>query len=259
MQRHYPDIFSVKNNQGNSPLHLVNSEGHSEEIIEFLLSKDPKAIMIQNKERHTPLSSRSIRYSRNKVKTMIQMSDIQLVRNILKSGTNFSVIEELFYYLQQYVSSICHNLQTEVNSFNFYKSHVNNSKLAKGIDYLFLLMTVLHYGVIEWPNATEVKAMGSFIHNGAFWLQFPVFTKMLLHHHPEIAFQQDSNGDLPLHILAKYNWSPFCFSCAICNNPISSGVFYWVNNQHQRCTGCQTKCKRGSRFDHVPLIGCHCE
>ena len=258
LRRHYPSIFSIQNNNGDIPLHLINSEEHSEDIIKFLLSTDPQTIMVQNKEMHTPLSSRSIRYSRNKAKTMVQMSDIQLVRSILNSGTSLTVIGELFYYLQQHVSSICHSLQAEVNSFNFRKVHMNNLQLAKGTEYLFLLMTVLHYNVIEWPNSnTEPKTMGSFTHNGAFWLQFPIFTKMLLQHHPEIAFQLDSNGNLPLHILAKYNWSPFHLSCAVCNDIINDGVFYWVNMQHQRCSGCQTKCKRGTRFDHVPLITCH--
>lgn len=215
LQCHHPGIFSIQNNQGNLPLHLINSEEQSEEIIKFLLSMDPKTIMVQNKEMHTPLSSRLIRYSRSKAKAMIQMSNIQLVRSSLmmtKYGSHFTVIEELFYYLQQHVSSICHSLQTEVNLSNFHKLHVNNSKLANGIEYLYLLMTVLHHNVIEWPKSTDLKNVGSFVHNGAFWLQFPIFTKMLLHHHPEIAFQKDSKGDLPLHVLAKYNWSPFRLS-----------------------------------------------
>ena len=260
LQSHCPSLFFKKDNQGNLPLHLVNSEEHSDEIIDVLLSIYPQAIMVQNEEMNTPLTSKSIRYSSNRVKTMIHKSDVQLVRSILattRCNTRLTATEEVFYHLQHDMSSLCHNLQTKITSSNIPKFLVQNPLLKEGIDYFFHLMSVLHYNVVEWPKSTVGVDGGSFIHNGSFWLQFPIFTKMLLHHHPEIAGQKDSNDDLPLHIVAKYNWSSCNMSCSICKKQINHGIFYWVNRHHQRCTVCQTKCKRERNCNYVPLIGCH--
>lgn len=270
LYKHNPATFTIQDNDGNVPLHLVNSQNHSQEIIQHLLSIYPQALRVRNREMHTPLSSRLIRNCPTKVKAMIQHSNIYIVKNILAMKVyryGRSLVEELFAQLHQRVSSICHNLQTEVDSSNFYTIINSNDDemLRNEVEYLFCIMSILYYNTIEWSSSSTASPTTSsqrvhFIHTGHFWLQFPLFTKMILHFHPEIAFQTDIHGDLPIHILTKYNCSNFSSTCSICNKSKSRGFYYWVSGSCQRCTTCQTKYKRESnRHNEVPLLGYHGE
>jgi hypothetical protein len=57
-------------------------------------------------------------------------------------------------------------------------------------------------------NATTVTMNSTIIiHSSLFWCQFPLFTKMILQRHPEIAFIYDIYGNLPLHVVVHYNLS----------------------------------------------------
>ena len=51
-------LASLQDNDGNLPLHVVNSDRHSEEMIQILLTSYPQGIMITNNQMETPFSSR---------------------------------------------------------------------------------------------------------------------------------------------------------------------------------------------------------
>jgi hypothetical protein len=195
-----------------------------------------------------------------------------------------TVIEEVFLLLQRHLSSLCNNLQQEVTSATLYSLHWTSSKfLSQDIEYMYCLMKAIYYNFIEWPATTTreedtntnestaatanttatsatTAAMTStiIVHSPLFWCQFPLFTKMILQRHPEIAFIYDINGNLPLHVVVHYNWACSCSSsealvsattkknnCFMCKKSIEEGLFHWFEDtQALHCSHCQTKYKR---------------
>ena len=120
-------------------------------------------------------------------------------------------------------------------------------------------MTTLYYNSMEYPSTSQMLSM---VHDPMFWCRFPLFTKVMLHCRPHLACQYDTNGNLPLHIVSRYNWSSF--QCSKCQGHITEGLFHWVDSHYPHCTKCETKCKRDydstSNMMHcVPLVGCHGE
>ncbi len=264
LQRRCPSSFALQNIDGDLPLHVVNSEEHSEEIIQLLLEMYPEGIMVHNKNWQTPFSSKVMRTSPQKMKALLKYGKPAFTRRVLTSRNPHGMLiyEELFYILQQHLSSICHSFQTETTPLVLKKVQFNDPFLKDEIESLFILMNALYYNVTEWPeNLSHDNMNFVFYHDISFWLTFPLLTKLFLNQHPEIAFRKDSNGNYPLHIAAKYSTCASAAKsiCSVCGEEINRPLYFWVNRNHQRCTKCQSNCKKGNGYHQVPLVGCHGE
>jgi hypothetical protein len=255
--RHDPRLVSRQDFDGNLPLHVVNSDNHSTEIIQILLTAYPEGIMVLNREMETPFSSRLIRFSPSKTRAMIQHSVPCIRNNVLttRNPKGMLPVEISFYYMQQYLSSICHNNQKEITSSLLRRLSVNNSLLKDMIDSLFHMMNTLCY---DSGNRSSDDKMNSlmFFHDPSFWLRFPLLSKLILQEYPNLAFQKDCNGNLPLHAVAKCRRTRNSPMCSICHEEIKSGVYFWWNLNHQQCSKCNSNWKKDvSNQAQIPLVG----
>ena len=139
---HCPRLFSIQDNDGNLPLHLVNSEKHSVDIIRMLLDIYPQGIAVRNNKMQTPFSSQLIRRSPEKIRALLLYSDSQITGSILSSmnSSGMLVPEEIFYHLQLDLSALCNSLQKQTTEENFHSQYCSNSIFEKTV-YIYKLQT----------------------------------------------------------------------------------------------------------------------
>jgi hypothetical protein len=267
------NIFSTQDYDGHLPLHVINSEQHSEDIIQFLLTAFPQSIKARNNEMQTVFSAPHFRDSPTKIMALLKHSDRQVLSDVLKTPNKHGILltTEVFYHLQQHLSVLCNNSQIETSPAFLRKLHLSNQLLKNQVNSLCHLMTELYYGHHniqgEWPACSyDHESNLPFCHDLRFWQTFPLFSILLLHQYPGIAFQKDLNGDLLLDKIAHSQYTnnnvPTTLICSMCSQKIENGIFFSVGNNHDHicCTKCQSTKKRylfvQNQTQLLPLLNC---
>lgn len=249
----YPEACAIRDDYGNLPLHLVNSSTESLEIIRMLVQAYPEALLVQNAASEIPLVSPLIRCSSHRVKEILKHCQIlgDSFHNILLHRSNFhgmTTVHAFFYALQKHLTHlISHNIipMDQISSFGkmAYTNLVSND-----IESLFYVMRYAVYRNVEYTSTTT--------HKDSFWVTFPLFSKILLNHSPELACHEDCNGNLPLHVIASHRFQNLnasqCHSCA----KNISGPHLWHANNARICSNCHAKCgMKSSLSPHIDYEG----
>lgn len=241
-------LASLHDNLGNLPLHLVNSNQDSEEMIQILLSIYPQGIKSVNKEMETPFSSKLIRSSPEKIRALIRHSHPTLRDDSLRTrnAAGMLPIEVSFYHLQHYLSAKCHNEQFQITSDILKDLHHKDILLQNMVGSIMnLLHATCHNANDQWSH-----------HHASFWLSYPLITKLIIQQYPQILSQYDCVGNLPLHVIAKSEAGPrSTFLCTSCHEEVQSGLFFWLNENHLHCPKCNYKWKQERMRAQLPLIG----
>jgi len=250
----HPGLCAEQDNEGNLPLHVVNSRNQPEEIIRILLNAYPHGIFIRNALGQMPLSAHAIRDSPTKIKAILSYSDFSAVRHLLCIKDKCGLVPaQDFYYKMQ-----CDLTCSMISSHNDLLPYLNlecHPTLINQIKSLYYLTTAYVYGSID-----KIKSEGNLMvpHQSFFWTAFPLFTKMILQVFPQLAKERDCNGTLPLHIIAKEVLecgTCRCFTCGVF--PIV-GPFLQYNGGRKTCIKCSRNTNlyhtSGSRPIGMPLV-----
>ena len=232
----YPEACATQDDHGNLPLHLVNSKGHSLGIIRALISCFPQGRLVQNFSGKMPLMSPSIRCSSMRVKELLQnnfLGDSDVLASSLNTCNQFgmSPLTDFYFSLQRQVTDLMFQGQLSISELASFGMTSNYTKLtANNLECVFYAMRAAVYKSVDYSlNAP---------HHISFWVTFPLFTKVLLSHCPELACHQDSLGYFPLHIIARHSSQQMLGAeCIHCNTRINGPHFLYQNNSHC-CSEC---------------------
>jgi len=234
----YPEACSMQDEQGNLPLHLVNSNQHSLGIIRILIFHFPQGKLVRNFSGQIPLMSPSIQSSSMRVKELLRNSFAETndVQAALNSCNQFGLgpLQDSYFSLQRRITDLFFQGKLSLGDLSSFGMTTNYTKLiANDLESFFYMMRASVYNNVEYSLDAP--------HNVSFWAAFPLFTKALLNHCPELACHQDSLGFFPLHTIAKHSFQPLmdCV-CVHCNISISGPHFLYQNNARccKQCTPC---------------------
>jgi ankyrin repeat protein len=231
-----PENCTIRDDHGNVPLHLVNSQQQSLEIIRMLMACYPHALLVQNSSAQIPLVSPLIRSSSRRVKEILRFctsAENISVNTILQVRNRYGMLplQDYFYDLQRQIT--CQVLKgiistEDLSSCGRMQSYTK--LFANNLESFFYLMRVAVYNDVDY--ALEAP------HQASFWTTFPIFTKTLLRHSPELACHKDCHGDLPLHIIAKHEFQQLhSAQCSYCKTNIS-GPYLWFQQKTYSCREC---------------------
>ena len=238
----FPEACTVRDDDGNLPLHIVNSQQHSLEIIRMLMQCYPQALLVQNSSAHIPLVSPLIRSSSRRVKEILSYcapgdATVQTLLHT-RNQSGMSPVHDFFYTLQKQITDLVSRNKISTNNLSSYGRMQSYTKLiANNLESLFYLMRVSVYNNVEYTLDA--------LHQESFWVAFPLFTKALLHHSPELACHKDCSGNLPLHVIAKHTFHQLhSAQCSYCNTRIS-GPHVWFQNNTRSCLECNSHRRHG--------------
>jgi len=226
---------ATPDNDGNLPLHLIDSENNANNIIQMLLNAYPQAIFTPNAYGETVLFIRSITNPHKKIKAIFRYSDLTTVRHLLHTTNNLGRVP-----VQDFYNEIQHDLTKFICSHqdisSLFLNSKYNQKLKDKITSLFLLTRAYTYGSIDEVN---LKRRLLVPHQLSFWTTFPLFIKVLMQQYPHLAEERDCNGDLPLHTIVKgtLNWHTI-YQCSICGIAPIVGPFQQNAVVNQICAKC---------------------
>ncbi len=248
-----PENCAMQDENGNLPLHLVNSQQHSLEIMRILMGHDPSALLVQNSSGQIPLVSSFIRSSSRKVKELLRFctssADNVSANAMLQIKNQYGMLplQEYYYALQgEITSQVLKGMISLDNLASFGKMQSYNRLLANNLESFFYLMRVAVYNDVEY--ALEAP------HQSSFWATFPIFTKALLHHSPELACHKDFDGNLPLHIISKHEFKQLnSAQCYFCDSGIS-GPYLWTSHKINCCKSCCHSGRANSHYFQSCLI-----
>ena len=87
------------------------------------------------------------------------------------------------------------------------------------------------------------------------WTTLPLYTKLILQIHPNLATQQDCNGNYPLHIIAREVTDiSTIFRCSSCDLFPIVGLFFQHNGGLQTCVKC-SKMPDSCDNSRAPIFG----
>ena len=231
-----PENCAVQDDAGNLPLHLVNSQLHSLEIIRMLMACYPQALLVQNSFSQIPLVSPLVRSSARRVKELLRFctsTEHISANTVLQARNQFGMLplQDFFYDFQRKITYQVLNGAISNNDLSSFGRMQSYTKLiSNNLESFFYLMRVAVYDNVEY--ALEAP------HQSSFWTTFPIFIKVLLHHSPELAYHKDCDGNLPLHVIAKHEFSNLRrVQCSYCNTSIS-GPYLWYRYNTHSCTAC---------------------
>lgn len=234
----YPEACSMQDEQGNLPLHLVNSNQHSLAIIRILIFQFPQGKLVRNFSGQIPLMSSSIQSSSMRVKELLRNSfaktnDVQAALNTCNQF-GLSPVQDFYFSLQRRVTDLFFQGQLSLGDLSSFQMTTNYTKLiVNDLESFFYIMRSSVYNNVEYSLIAP--------HSVSFWAAFPLFTKVLLNHCPELACHQDSLGFFPLHTIAKHSFQPLMDGvCVHCNSSIAGPHFLYRNNARccKHCTHC---------------------
>ncbi len=235
-----PSNCAIQDDNGNLPLHLVNSQHQPLEILSMLMRCYPHALVVQNNSGQIPLVSPFIRSSSSKVKELLGFctsTDCINVNAMLQMKSQYGMLplQDYFYDLQREITSQVFKGTIDMDELSsFGRIHTYNKRFTNHLESFFYLMRVAIYNDVEY-NLRD-------LHQSSFWATFPVFTKTLLNHSPELASHKDCFGNLPLHIISKQEFEQLtpvqCFCCHVS----ISGPYLWTPYAQNYCKSC---CKLG--------------
>jgi len=248
----FPQACAISDNYGNLPLHLVNSSTGSLEIIRMLVQVYPEALLVQNCASEIPLVSPLIRCSSHRVKEILthcQILEDSFHTNLLHRSNfhGMTTVHAFVYALQKRVTHlVTHNIVPMEQLASFGKMAYTNL-VSNDIESLFYVMRYAVYRNVEYTSTTT--------HEASFWVAFPLFSKILLNHSPELACHKDCNGNLPLHMIASHRFQNLnasqCHSCA----KHISGPHLWHANNVRTCSSCHKCGMKSSSSPHIEYEG----
>ena len=241
-------LASTQDHYGNLPLHVVNSKDHSEEMIQILLETFPKGVMQVNNDMETPFSSKLMRFSPKKLSALVKHLTPSLRMKSLHTRNTAGMlpIEVSFYYMQHSLSAACHNNQGEITTTELNKILQKSHHWKEMIESMMCLLQA----------SCNDEIMQYHHHDESFWLSFPLVTKLMIQQYPQLLGQYDCNGNLPLHLVAKSKMiAKQRIICTCCRKDFHNGIYFWLNQNHQQCTKCNSKWKKENVTRQVPLIG----
>jgi len=234
----YPQACAEKNYNGDLPLHLVSTKNEHEKVIKLLLNVYPCSIFKSNAAGQIPLLTQNFRESPMKVKTVLSHSDQANIQSLLHTRNHIDLlpVEELFYRIQCDLSLVCHS-RGILSSFLHMQYGLKVTNQTKSLKYL---MRAYVNGCEDNMNSGNKF---NDVHTNFFWTAFPLFTKLLLQHFPDLIKEKDCRGELPLHILAKdSSTSSIVHQCSICSVfPISGPYFWYSADGTHICGHCSEK------------------
>ena len=240
----YPKACSLKNSDGNLPLHLAISRQDNDKIIKRLLDLYPRGVLISNFFGETPLFTRHFMESPMKVKALLSYSEHADVLSLLRTRNRDGMlpVEAYFYNMQQNISDLCHR-DGILSSFSRIRYDLEVANQTKSLTYL---MRSYVHGSLDSENICG--AINS-VHSTFLWTAFPLFTKLLLEYFPLLAKEKDCNGDFPLHILTKYDSNlNAARQCSICNILPISGPYFWCDGT---CVCCHCNEAYSHNYSHL--------
>ena len=235
----YPEACSTQDDNGNLPLHLVNSKDYSLGIIRVLVQCFPQGKLVQNFSGKIPLMSPSIRCSSMRVKELLR-NKFPETSDVLTSPLNtcnrsgMSPLTDFYFSLQRQVTDLMFQGQLsmgELASFGMTSNYTKHT--ANNLESIFYAMRAAVYNSVDYSLNTP--------HHVSFWVTFPLFTKVLLNHCPELAYHQDCLGFFPLHIIARHSLQQMGGEeCIHCNTRIYGPHFLYQNDTHccSKCAPC---------------------
>ena len=154
-------------------------------------------------------------------------------------------VHDYFFELQKQLTNLISQGTISISDLCSYGSTRRYTKyVANELESFFYLMRVAVYSNVQYDLSTPHKA--------SFWCAFPIFTKVLLHHSPELACHKDCKGNLPLHVIAKQSCKQLhSVQCSSCNHNIT-GPYFWHPCGTKICRTCHNT--RASMSDYDTLI-----
>jgi len=233
-----PESCTVRDENGNIPLHLVNSQHHSIEIIRMLVQCYPKGLLVQNFVQQIPLVSPMIRNSPDRVKEILRFSsendDIRQLILCSRNRVGMDPIRDYLYVLQRQISDLLVNGPLSIDDLSCWcvgNENKYTKQVVTGLKSLFHLMRLAAGNHVDYELTTP--------HQESFWTTFPVFVKALLQNFPELASHQDCVGNLPLHIIASHqsvDMQPVQ-NCKFCSRK-TRGPYLWFQDHTYACKEC---------------------
>lgn len=241
----YPNACAKLDNDGNLPLHRINSGIHLQSAVQMILTEHPYGVLKRNMYGSIPLETQCIRELFAKIKPIPGYSDSEIVRclQLTTHYINLVSIQDSYYEMQCDLTC-CYFTYYSQNA-PFLLPAKFDFKLEIQIKSLFHLTTKYVYGC---AGAMHLGSRLTVAHHLFFWTRFPLFTRMLLKQSPYVTKKEDKHGELPLHVIAKHNFGMHrIYECSTCSSVPIAGPFLWYSDGIQVCAKCNNS-KSTDRF-----------
>ncbi len=250
-----PESCAVRDSSGNLPLHIVNSEHQSVDIIRMLVKCYPSGLLVQNARGQMPLVAPMIRNSPTRVKELLRFcTDNDEVRNCMlyaRDPFGMDTIRYYFYAFQRQVSQHVAHGSISIDDISSYGKVKKYTKLiANELESLFHVMRVAANNDVDYEWNTP--------HQDLFWTSFPIFTKTLFHHSPDLASHKDCFGNMPLHVIARHHFhGSKSIHCSFCSTEVK-GTHLWFQGHTYACKDCMKRNTCTSKHlmstSRIPLV-----
>jgi len=187
-----PEVFSVMDSTGHTPLHSASREGTNVAAIRSLIRAFPDALRLKTTYGDTPLHLACFR-----------RADANVVKEIASSDGRLSALLEPNTAGQTPVGIAMEEFQSICTKARDGFCCVTSNYFAhqsRAFDVLATLVKLLYYGSSDEP-VSLVKACVC-LHRQDVRLD-PAFIRRAIHLHPEQVRLQDEDGNYPLHIEAS--------------------------------------------------------